>query len=157
MSVKVIPKYDYSGLMEMYLNQESILNNIDDTKEVDDVGAFDRTCTRFTKRIETMNNIVATLNRKNFTLKEKAQIDEVVKNANAGCKNFVPLFIFVNKKKRKGIEKKLQVFKNINSFEYIFPILAEYNNQLIIEDFKSYTLYDSSTFWEVNKKSNEQK
>lgn len=153
MPVKVIPKYDYSGLMEMYLNQESILNNIDDTKEVDDVGAFDRTCTRFTKRIEIMNNIVTTLKRKDFTLKDKAKIDEIVKNANVGCENFVPLFTFIPKQQRIGLEKKLQHIKDIDNFQYIFPIFAEYNNQLIIEDFKSYTLYDSSVFWKVNKKA----
>lgn len=153
MSVKVIPKYKYSNLMEIYLNQESILNNIDDTKEVENVGAFDRTCTRFIKRIETMNNIVTTLNRKDFTLKDKVQIDEIVKNANSGCENFVPLFTFIPKHQRIGLEKKLQQFKNIKSFQYIFPIIVEYNNQLIIEDFKSYTLYDSSVFWEVNKKA----
>lgn len=153
MSIKVIPKYKYSSLMEIYLNQDTILNNIDDTKKDDNIDAFDRTCKRFTKLIETMNNIVKTLDRKHFTLKDKVQIDEIVRNANVGCENFVPLFSFINKKQRIGLEKKLQPFKNIKSFQYIFPILVEYNNQLIIENFKSYTLYDSSVFWEVNKKA----
>lgn len=153
MSIKVIPKHNYSFLMNNYLNQEAILNNIDDDKKIYDTNeVYKRVSKEYTKQIETMNNIVTTLQRKDFTLKDKAKIDEIVKNANAGCENFVPLFTFTSKQQRMGLEKKLQHFKNMNSFQYIFPILAEYNNQLIIEDFKSYTLYDSSAFWEVNKK-----
>lgn len=89
--------------MEIYLNQDTILNNIDDTKKDDNIDAFDRTCKRFTKLIETMNNIVKTLDRKHFTLKDKVQIDEIVRNANVGCENFVPLFSFINKKQIIGL------------------------------------------------------
>ena len=153
MSIKVIPRYNYSGLMDMYLNQDSILNNIDDTNKDDDIDAFEKTCKRFTKRIEIMNNIVTTLERKNYTLSDKAKIDEIVKKSNAGCENYVPLFTFLHKEQRIRLEKKLQQFRNINHFEYIFPIIEEYNNQLVIVDFKSHTLYDSLIFWEVNKKA----
>lgn len=154
MSIKVIPKHNYSFLMDTYLNQELILNNIDNDKKRNDSNeVFKEVSEEYIKQIGTMNSIVTTLKRKNFTLKDKAKIDEIVKNANAGCENFVPLFTFMPKQQRVGIEKKLQHFKNMNSFEYIFPILVEYNNQLILEDFKSYTLYDSSIFWEVNKKA----
>ena len=153
MSIKVIPQYNYSGLMDIYLNQDTILNNIDNTKKDDGNDVLKKVCEDYAERIETMNNIVTTLKRKNFTLKDKAKIDEIVKNANSGCENFVPLFTFTSKQQRVGIEKKLQHFKNMKTLEYIFPILVEYNNQLILEDFKSYTLYDSSVFWEVNKKA----
>lgn len=154
MSVKVIPQYNYSGLMEDYLNQDFTLNSIEQMEKDTDSPAFIRVKNEHIKQIDTMNTIVSTLDRKDLTLKDKQEINNIVKNANVGCENYVPLFAFVNRKQRKELEKKIFAERDVKYFEYIFPILDEYyyNHQLIIKDFKMCRLYDTSTFWKINKK-----